>query len=433
MSPKFSGDGSGESLNSSPGGEMPQLPVWLCGLSLLATGLIIAVGTAWAFQRGGRDFDVFHHAWRLVLEDRGTEIYVNNPDRFLYAPGFGWLLSPLGYFPRDLGLAIWCFAKAAVIGFVVRELGRRLSPHLPTALAIGALGVAMLARPLLVDFQYGQVNVFILGGCVWALLSHFHREEVGLWDALPWFALSFLAVAKVFAIPLLAVPWLLKGPSRRKLAIERAGVAAGLALIVFAPAWTLGWEGNLQILRSWGDALLAKGLPLETHNQSFVAAVIRLLSGEPSHVIFKGSQWVVLGWSALGPEQLKFLGLAWTCIWTGVIAAWLLAAPSRWPALHWASALIGMLILPAHLIWKPYFIMGLPAAILCVAQGARAHAQGKLVYPLALGVIFLAINFSGYNFLPDWPAAILEGISLMLWTHLALIALSSPSKLLRAS
>jgi len=85
----------------------------LLGLGL--TGMVVGLGTGWAFQRGGLDFDVFHAAWKLVLSGQPSEIYRSSPDRFLYAPGFAWLLSPLGLLPRGAALAIWCLSKAAVL------------------------------------------------------------------------------------------------------------------------------------------------------------------------------------------------------------------------------------------------------------------------------------------------------------------------------
>ena len=73
-------------------------------------------------EHGAPDFTVFYTAWHLVLEGRGAEIYRESPDRFLYAPGFAWLLSPLAWLPRSAALAIWCFAKAAVAGLTPEVL-----------------------------------------------------------------------------------------------------------------------------------------------------------------------------------------------------------------------------------------------------------------------------------------------------------------------
>jgi hypothetical protein len=145
--------------------------------------VLVLVGTMWSFGRGGHDFAVFYEAWNLVAHGHGTEIYTNSPDRFLYAPGFAWILAPLGFFPEPLALAIWNFAKIAVIFLLVRAVGNKIveesssSSSLPmerrTGFAIAAAGFILLARPLLIDFQYGQVNTFILGGSLWALLEYF--------------------------------------------------------------------------------------------------------------------------------------------------------------------------------------------------------------------------------------------------------------------
>src|SRR5688572_26271382 len=98
--------------------ERIEIPPALAFLLLSAVGFLVALGTWWAFQRGGHDFNVFYHAWKLVLSGQGQIIYQESPDRFLYAPGFAWLFAPLAWLPRDLALALWCFGKAAVIGFV---------------------------------------------------------------------------------------------------------------------------------------------------------------------------------------------------------------------------------------------------------------------------------------------------------------------------
>ena len=115
-------------------------------LGVFAASLVVAMGTLWAFQRGANDFTVFYHAWQMVLDGRGALIYhfQETPDRFLYAPGFAWLLSPFGLLPRSVALAIWCFAKAAVIGYLVAEFKPRRDSRGARDLAasgIAALGV----------------------------------------------------------------------------------------------------------------------------------------------------------------------------------------------------------------------------------------------------------------------------------------------------
>jgi hypothetical protein len=129
---------------------------------LALASLVTAVGTLWAFQKGASDFSVFLAAGKLVLTGQGMDIYARSPDRFLYAPGFAWLMAPLAFLPRELALALWCFAKAAVVGGVIAR-GLRVRAG---QIALAAWAVVLLARPVLIDFQYGQVNLFILGAGV---------------------------------------------------------------------------------------------------------------------------------------------------------------------------------------------------------------------------------------------------------------------------
>ncbi len=156
----------------------------IAGAGLAA--LVIAVGTAWAFERGAKDFSVFYEAWRLVLTGHGSDIYRVSPDRFLYAPGFAWLLSPLGLLPRNISLLIWCLMKAAVVAFVALSFGGTLE---------SLWAVVLLARPLLIDFQYGQVNTLILGACVAALMSHHSRSQSHVKDTALWGLCSIAAIA----------------------------------------------------------------------------------------------------------------------------------------------------------------------------------------------------------------------------------------------
>src|SRR5262249_8901483 len=151
------------------------------------------------------------------------------------APGFAWLLSPLGLLPRGLALGVWCLAKFAAVGAVLLALAKRLpGKSLESNLALAAFGVLVVARPFLIDVGYGQVNVFILASAVWALLVHMDPSSqklgagrsVGLLSGgssqapfLSWALLSCAAVAKIFPLPLLIVPFLVgKGIPREKLA-----------------------------------------------------------------------------------------------------------------------------------------------------------------------------------------------------------------------
>lgn len=382
------------------------------------------MGTLWAFERGAPDFSVFLSAWRLVLEGKGATIYAYQatPDRFLYAPGFAWLLSPLAILPRSVALALWCFAKAAVVGYLVREFqpARRAGTAPLATLGLAAWGVALVARPVLIDFQYGQVNLLILGACVWALLGHFRRgDPASAWDLIRWTVLAMAAMAKVFPLPLLVVPWL--ATATPKVWRERSGTIVGLALVLAAPLLTQGWDGNLELLARWRDALILRGLPFESHNQSFSALLHRWFSGEPVHVVALGMHPIQMGWSLLSTTVIGLLSLAWIAIAAGVLLAWLLVV-RRPSALVWVAVAVALLILPSHLVWKPYFVMFLPVAILVAARTQRSDGEWT-----ALVVAFAAMNLSGFDLVGAAWGARLESASVMLWSALAYLALLNRS------
>jgi hypothetical protein len=398
-------------------------------LGLLIASLVVTVGTFWAFERGAPDFSVFYGAWRLVLEGRGAEVYHGTTDRFLYAPGFAWLLAPLGLLPRSAALALWCFLKAGIVGYLVREF-QPLRRRGLASLGLAAWGTVLVARPLLIDFQYGQVNVVILGICCWALLGHFRRGEGDWGDALRWFVLAIAAVAKLFPLPLLAVPWVVSGPvPRSRLRWERMGLILGVLSILALPAVSVGISGMLELLAQWREALISRGLPFESHNQSFSAWLHRWLSGEPVHVVALGPQSIRMGAAWLSESALHLLSLAWMFVSGGFLVAWLLSGSRRAP-LPWIAVMVALLILPSHLVWKPYFVFFLPLAALISGAAFRESARRSDLRTVGLVVAFVCMNLLGFDVLgPKWGARFEAGSS-MLWA--ALIYLSIGLRDLRA-
>ncbi|MCM2322744.1 MAG: DUF2029 domain-containing protein [Oligoflexia bacterium] len=389
------------------------------GLSLLGlfvAGLIFSLGTWRAFERGGADFSVFFEAWRLVLGGRGEDIYRVSPDRFLYAPGFAWLLAPVALLPRGLALALWCLAKAAVVGLVIRGLGSRLFRGSKLAAAgMAAWGVVLLARPFVIDLQYGQVNLFIMGACVWALLVHCDPRASRPATVLSWALLTFAALAKVFPLPLLLVPWLsTAGASPVKLRRERLSVILAAGVVLLLPLVSQELDGVLALYREWHGALLSKGLPLETHNQGFAAFLNRFFTAQPVHVIAAGPEgYFRFGWPLLSGATVALLSTAWTLLTMGALVAWLLAPGAR-PAATWIGVAVAALILPSHLIWKPYFVVFLPLAVVLV----RRHLES---WPV-LVFIFAAVNFTGFDVLGPRLGAQFEAASVLLWVGLLMLA-----------
>ena len=398
----------------------------LVGLAgFLFTGLVIAVGTAWAFQRGGNDFSVFYQAWRLVLDGKGSSIYTATPDRYLYAPGFAWLLSPLAIFPRTTALALWCFLKAGAIGLVLQTFRRAFNRQGVTWGTMACAWAALIvARPLLIDFQYGQVNTFILAACVWALVLRFTSEQGSVWDGVRWAVLAMASLGKIYPLPLLIVPWVkTSGISSSRLRWERAGVVFGLAAIFFVPVVSQGWGGTLELLNAWRDALVARGMPMESHNQSFTAFLHHYLSGESTHVLSRGWDNVNLGVDWVSPRALQLLSYAWTFGTLGLLFGWLVASPKVSSA-RWAAIAIGLPIVSSYLIWKPYMVMALPAAIMALRDAIVDYLQKERIARFAaLVAIFAGFNLTGFDFVGyDWSARF-EAASVLLVMHLMLLGL----------
>jgi hypothetical protein len=354
-----------------------------------------------------------------VLEGRPLEIYSRTPDRFLYAPGFAWLLAPLGLLPLGGALVLWCLLKAAALGLVLQGFARRLGPSRDPILAAGmcAWGVLLLARPMLIDFQYGQVNVFIMAASTWALLNHTDSRSSRWADFLSWMFVGIAGVMKVFPILLLAVPWAqTNGIGRQKLTRERFGAFFGAALLIFLPLLSLGTHGGdfFSLQAAWRDALLAKGLPLESHNQSFIALLSHYFTSQPVHVMSEGSTWVVMGEDFLSRRLFEILSLVWSFGALGLALGWILNGSLRAP-LSWLALAVGLLVVPSHLIWKPYFVMGLPLAILALRL--------KPTPWLWLVLVFAGVNLTGFNWIGHFWSARLESGSVLLVMHLALLAL----------
>ncbi len=378
------------------------------------SGIVVMVGTAWAFQRGGQDFLVFYSAWRLVLDGKGSEIYIHSPDRFLYAPGFAWLLCPLALLPFKAALAVWCFAKAAALGVGIRSFLKLPDRHSYADYALGWFALPLLMRPVLIDFQYGQVNIFILVICILAMTRHFKGKIKSLLiDFLLWFLLALAAVTKLFVTPLLLVPWIARaGVNSKKLKTEKTAVFLGLFSGLCSPVFTEGFLGMVDLMAGWRDAIIAKGLPLESHNQSFIAFLYHFFSGKPTQVLSEGGARLDLGYALLSLENITVLSIIWSAIFLVLICYWLFFA-SKKPLSRWIAVCVGLLIIPSHLVWKPYFVMGIPLAAVAI----------KNLYPrwYLIVALFIAINLTGFDFVGHGWAPKLEAASWSLWMHFILI------------
>ncbi|MEI7999586.1 MAG: glycosyltransferase family 87 protein, partial [Candidatus Omnitrophota bacterium] len=326
---------------------------WLSVSGLFIVGILISVGIFRAYLRGANDFFVFYQAWKWVLLGQGDQIYRVSPDRFLYSPGFAWLLSPFALLSRNLALAIWCLIKVFFIGLIIKKFSEPWqSQNTLLAFGISAWGVVLVARPLLIDFEYGQVNIIILGVCVWGILGHFEKKNSFFWDPFRWLLLTTAAVAKLYPLPLLLVPWAIQfGISKKKLKFEKYAIFLGILISILIPVFSQGWAGTWSLFLDWREAIMARGLPLESHNQSFSALIYHYLSGNPTAVLSEGGP-ILLGQRCLSAVQISFLSLFWTSGVIGIILGWIVAGSNHSP-FKWTAMMIGLLIVPSHLVWKP--------------------------------------------------------------------------------
>jgi Glycosyltransferase family 87 len=390
------------------------------GVFILA--LILIYGINRAYIRGSNDFSVFYEAWRLVLEGRGFEIYRVSPDRFLYAPGFAWILCGFGLVPKSISLGIWCLAKVLLLVLLIKKFASQLrAKSSDWAVATPVWGVILMAKPLLIDFEYGQVNLFILGACVWALVEHFDPKSSQIKESIAWFLFSIAAVAKLFPLPLLAVPWVVSqkipiGKLKRERIFSIFGVCVALAI----PLVSQKWSEVFHLFWDWRDALLARGLPLESHNQSFTALLYHYLSGQPTAVRSEGMTPLNLGYGWLSGDKIALLSLFWTLFTLGILMGWIFSA-SKHSSLKWIAVAVGLIIVPSHLIWKPYFVMSIPVAILVLNQSLRM--KNRWVGIFLISTLFAVINFSGFDFVGHHWSAHFEAASYLLVIHLFMIGM----------
>jgi hypothetical protein len=380
-------------------------------LGTAITIILISIGTFWAFKRGGKDFFVYYEAAELILKGQGRSIYTATiTDRFLYAPAFAVLFIPFALFSKTMGLFLWSLLKGSLLVYLFHRVSKLVG------IFAAVFGILLVARPLLIDFQYGQINVALMAVCAIALMSLFDEKSKNI--LIYWIALAFLAWTKVLALPLLIVPFMKSNLKNKKQA--QKGIFIGLASAILLPVIVFG-TGAFQIHMNWYHALQSKGLPLDSHNQSFVAFLFHLFTDEPTHVISQGSIWRPTGISLLSANAAFSMAWIWFLATSGLLLYWIVNVPKQKSIpFQWISIAIAGLIVPSYLIWKPYFVFSFLVG--CYAFLVVNKKKNPIPGLVFLFVIFAGINFSGFDFTgPEWGAR-LESSSILLFMHLLLIA-----------
>lgn len=365
--------------------------------------IVVGIGSFWAYQRGGQDFNVFYTASRLLLEGKTHVIYLATPDRFLYAPGFAWLMVPLAIFPFKIALAIWCALKIMLLQTTIK----RASGDSKT-ISNGYWAIVLLAKPVLIDFQYGQINLIL------ACVAFLALERIGFFW---WFAAGVLAISKLILLPL-GVTALRFG--KRSL----SGFLAGALVVLALPFTVLMMGQNLDRVTSlywfWHGAILGRGFPTESHNQSFLAFLYHWFSGNKTHIVALHDEKNFSIGIQFSSYLISGLGFVWSLSFglTLIVLLWRLASATNRlkSTAQQAAWIVSLLILPSYLIWKPYFVFGIPwmAYALSKAPPKEANRMGMIAGALL-------INCTGFDFIGYQYASWFEASAVLLWGYLIIL------------
>ncbi len=375
---------------------------WLIA-ALLLFFVALSVQYAVKASRGdGRRSAILRWRDQLLSLQEGEDIY----QRYTYPnpPIMALILLPVANVPEWTGLPpvagalVWYYLKVGMTLLALAWAFRMVeAAGRPFPLWAKVLTVLLALRPIAGDLSHGNVNLFILFLVV-AFLYAFHRGR----DFLAGLLLALAMACKV--TPALFVAYLVWKRAWRAL----AGCAAGLALFFWpglVPACFLGWEENLQQVRSWVDCMVKPYLvdgvvTSEHHNQSLPGLVHRLLTDSPSFVAYPDNEWTPVRWhnvASLSPGAARWLVKA---LMGGFVLLVVCACrtPRAGPgrsnprlAAEYGIVLLGMLLFSER-TWKHHCVtLLLPFAVLSYQLAAwwpRRGLRGYLVASLA-GVVLL--------------------------------------------
>jgi hypothetical protein len=241
--------------------------------------------------------------WRPQLEalDRGEDIY----DKYQYPnpPIMALILKPLTALPIFTQAAVWFLFKVLLAVLCYPMMLRFVAP-VGQQFRLGAMLLVVLLslHPIFGDLSHGNVNIFI-AFLVFLSLEFLRQRR----DLLCGVTLGLAIACKV--TPLLFVPYFgwkvvvaVWQAIHNKQSWMKAiwpgggavlvGIAFGLTLFLYSmPNMILGKDYNQQLLSSWYTQLVkpfvVDGKVTSEHpNQSIPGVVFRLLTHEPSDMIY---------------------------------------------------------------------------------------------------------------------------------------------------
>ncbi len=324
-----------------------------------------------------------------------------------------WPISELITINPVAGALVWFFLKAlmAMVCFVwVFRLVE--TPEKPFPAWAKLLTAALSIRPIVGDLSHGNVNIFILFLVV-ASLYAFSRSR----DYLAGIALALAIACKV--TPALFVAYFLwKGAWRVLL-----GTAAGLALFfLFIPAAFLGWDQNLQSLKSWIEVMIVPYVvggyvTPEHNNQSLPGLIARMFTHAPSFSTYIGDYYIPLRYdniADIGAGGAKWLVKFFMGLFA-LLVIWKCRTPihSTSPqgsdkspqrqqgtrlAAEYSLICVGMLLFSER-TWKHHCVtLLLPFAVLCygLANAEWNRRRRALLLSIVIGAtLFMATTGTG--------------------------------------
>lgn len=325
------------------------------------------------------DFKVFYTAARHALVEP-SNVYKVSPDRYLYPPSTAVLLIPFAFSDH------YAFHQWVWHGLLALMVFLLAAPSLASLAAM-----VLLTRYLAISFGYGQINLVVM-----ALMS-----GVGLWlTSRPLRAGAVWAlVASLKVYPLVLAPAFFSRARRGIFAAFLAGLA--LFLLPFA-FWgpTLG----LQLYQEFLQGLQSKGMPLESHNQSLLAFLLRLFTEQEFRLQNIGQ----LNWSlaSFPPGYVKAVALGVGLTFTA--ASWLRAIRRRTNDALLSAAAFSIIFL-SHIVWKDYLLL-LFFPLAEIFRGSERKASFLLA-----GAFLILVTFSSPDFLGAAAAAKLDAACIHLW------------------
>ena len=378
------------------------LLLFFIGLSVQYSFKVMQPRPDGSFTRGAID------RWRAHLlavesgDDAGMDAAYPNP------PIMAILLSPLARLePVAMGLT-WFYLKAAmalVSLFAVFHLvaaGGRPFPAWAKALA-----VLLAIRPIVLDLQHGNVNLFILFLLVVALFAY--QKGRGVVAGL---VLGLAIACKL--TPALFLPYLLWKRSWRAL----GGCLAGVVLFLWpgvVPAVVLGAGENQHQLRQWYESMvvpyaLEHKVWTEHNNQSLVGTIYRLTTHSPSASTYDADKRYVPTEYAnlwdLDPRQAHWMVLGCELLFAGVVV-WCCRTPTARPGwrlnAEFAIVTLGMLLFSER-TWKHHCVtLLLPFAVLCYYLATVRLKWWMTAYlGGSLGVVALLMTLPSLGCVNEW-------------------------------